>query len=126
MSSFTKATGFTPIPLTDQWLTTDSFTWYVARSSKTITVPSLYKFNGADIPPPVSFVWPRVHPDYMQAACLHDYMLDNLVYQYSRDFADRQFYEALLALGNSQVKSWLMYQAVKAYGLFIEGSHYYG
>lgn len=128
MSSFTKATGFRPSGNPQKpWEVTEDFKWYFEHpEGDSVIVPEGFVFNGADIPIPISFVWPRVDPDYMQSAALHDYMLDDLRKYLSRDFIDRQFYQSLLALGNHPWKAWLMYQAVKYYGILTEGkSQYY-
>lgn len=126
MSSFTNATGFKPSPRTGQWQVTEDFKWYFTEfPDESIIVPKGFIFNAADIPFPISIFLPKVHPDYIQSAALHDYMLDALRSEFTRKKIDEIFYESLLALGNSQIKSWCMFQAVRLFGLIMEREKYY-
>ena len=141
MSSFTQATGIKPSKDKDKWIVTEQFSWYfnepyfLPTSSasneqkgielKDIIIPSGFAFNGADIPFPITAFWPRIHVHYVQAACLHDYMLQHERHTFTRDFIDIQFHDALLALGNNKVKSWCMYQAVRVFGILTEREFYW-
>jgi Protein of unknown function (DUF1353) len=126
MSSFTNATGFQPIPYKNLWKVTEDFKWYFTEyPDESIVVPEGFIFNGADIPFPVTIFLPRVHPYYMQSAALHDYMLGDLRSEFTRKKIDEIFYESLLALGNSKIRSWCMFQAVRLFGLIVERENYY-
>ena len=126
MSSFTNASGFRPIPLQGKWQVTEDFRWYFEEvDGDSVIIPKGFIFDGASIPFPITVVLPKVHPDYMQSAALHDYLLDNLRAILTRNFIDIQFYNSLRVLGNSKIRSWCMYQAVKNFGLLTEGKKYY-
>lgn len=126
MSNFTNSTGFTPVSKTNHWQVTDTFNWYLKENSNVVVqVPEGFVFNGADIPFPFSILWPRVHTNYIQSACLHDYMLENLRDIFSREHIDLIFYQSLKALKNPPVRSWCMYQAVRIFGLLNERQKYF-
>lgn len=126
MSSFTNATSFEPVRQLNKWKVTKSFAWYLEQNGNVVVeIPNGYIFNGADIPFPFSIRWPRVHPDYIQSACLHDYCLEYMRHLFSREEIDKMFYQSLLVLGNSKVRAWCMYNAVRAYGILTERNLYF-
>jgi len=126
MSSFTNATSFQPIILTKKWKVTNTFSWYLQKNSKLVVkIPEGFIFNGADIPFPFTIGLPRVHTDYIQSACLHDYMLDHLRHIFTRDEIDKVFFNSLKALGNPPLRCWSMYQAVRLWGILNERQNYF-
>lgn len=64
--------------------------------SELIEVPEGFTFDGASVPLLLRFLFPMAHPDYIQAAALHDYMLD--IGRWPRRHCDAVFGEALTVL----------------------------
>lgn len=65
--------------------------------SDIIDVPTGFQFDGATVPLPLRLIVPMAHPNYIQAAALHDWMLSSR--RYPRRYADRVFVQALGVLG---------------------------
>lgn len=76
-----------------------------------ITVPEGFIFDGASVPLPFRILVPMAHPDYIQAAALHDWMLESGLY--SRKYCDQVFHEALGVLGMPQVWRGAMFAGVR-------------
>ena len=81
------------------------------RATETIEVPDGFCFDGASVPLPFRALVPMAHPNYIQAAALHDWMLESA--KYSRRYCDLVFYEALGVLGMPRFWRWIMYVAVR-------------
>lgn len=64
--------------------------------SEVIEVPAGFTFDGASVPLAFRLIFPMAHPDYIQAAALHDYMLETR--RWSRQHCDAVFGEALSVL----------------------------
>ena len=114
MSSFTNAICISPVRrlrrgvaallppgfFRGEWIVYRSFTYAVGDLQAPldlITVSEGFRFDGASVPYFLQPFFPSVHPDYLQAAALHDRLLCNP--RYSRLRADRVFVEALGVLG---------------------------
>lgn len=76
------------------------------------SIPSGHISDGATVP---RILWPVIHPfgRWTKAAILHDYLLTVL----PREQADREFRKALVATGVRKPLAWLMWAAVRVYGL---------
>ena len=81
------------------------------KPTETIDVPQGFIFDGASVPLPFRILVPMAHPDYIQAAALHDWMLESDLY--SRKYCDHVFYEALGVLGMPQVWRSAMFAGVR-------------
>ncbi len=82
-----------------------------------ITVPSGYVFDGASVPVLFTVFFPKAHPLYMKAACLHDWLYENAGrHTYSREEVDEIFKEALLVLGMPKLYANCMFWAVRIGG----------
>jgi hypothetical protein len=79
--------------------------------TEVITVPGSFVFDGASVPLPFRMLVPMAHPDYIQAAALHDWMLESG--KYTRRYCDRVFHEALGVLGMPGLWRGAMFAAVR-------------
>ncbi len=127
MSSFTKAIGFAPQRVKryglwrllppgmqkQKYKVTEGFAWRV-DSHRVMHVKQGFEFDGASVPFFFIWIFPRAHSDYIQAACLHDWLY--CTQTTSRRFADRQFYLAMRVLNVPVLYAWLMYAAVRLGG----------
>lgn len=109
-----------------RWEVCAGFTYFVgslAEPTDRIRVPGGFVFDGASVPFPFRILVPMAHPNYIQAAALHDWMTERP--RYSRSYADRVFLEALAVLGMPKLWRYSMYAAVRlgALRLAILGRH---
>jgi len=130
MSSFTEASAFRPIwegEHKGKWLVVESFDWFLSSdlSGPFIRVEAGFIFDGATVPRPFTLIFPKVHPAYMQAAALHDWLLTNERSDFSRKEIDLIFKEALEVLNNPEWRVWTMFNGVKAFGLIYERGQYF-
>ena len=102
--------GFHP-PRWRVWLGFDYAVGSLDNPSEIITVPGDFVFDGATVPVPLRLFVPMAHPDYIQAAALHDWMLSTG--RWPRSYCDRVFHEALGVLGMSRFWAGVMYGAVR-------------
>ncbi|WP_224825779.1 DUF1353 domain-containing protein [Cognatishimia sp. MH4019] len=79
--------------------------------TEVIKVPGSFVFDGASVPLPFRMLVPMAHPDYIQAAALHDWMLESG--RHSRRYCDQVFYEALGVLGIPRFWRLAMFWAVR-------------
>ncbi len=79
--------------------------------AEVIEVPDGFQFDGASVPLPFRALVPMAHPDYIQAAALHDWMLESG--RYTRRECDRVFFEALGVLGMAEPWRRIMFAAVR-------------
>ena len=59
------------------WSVAERFDYAVGsleNPSATITVPEGFRFDGASVPLLLRPLFPMAHPDYIQAAALHDWL----------------------------------------------------
>lgn len=97
-----------------RWEVWDGFRYAVSdldNPTETIEVPEGFIFDGASVPLPFRLLVPMAHPDYIQAAALHDWMLESGLY--SRKRCDHIFHEALGVLGMPKVWRGAMFAAVR-------------
>jgi hypothetical protein len=97
-----------------RWEVWEGFRYAVSdldKPTEVITVPEGFIFDGASVPLPFRILVPMAHPDYIQAAALHDWMLESGLY--SRKHCDHIFHEALGVLGMPQVWRGAMFAAVR-------------
>ena len=97
-----------------QWEVVDGFRYAVGSLDtpvEVIAVPDGFRFDGASVPLPFRILLPMAHPDYIQAAALHDWMLESG--DYSRRECDRVFHEALGVLGLPDLWRWAMFAGVR-------------
>ncbi len=81
-----------------------------------ITVPKGYEFDGASVPVPFSWIYPRASSKYQQAAAVHDYIYEKLGNKLTRKEADQIFYDGLIALNIHWFHASVMYYAVRIGG----------
>lgn len=96
------------------WMVLEGFRYAVGdldAPDEWITVPHGFVFDGASVPLPFRLLVPMAHPDYIQAAALHDWMLESC--KYSRAYCDRVFHEALGVLGMPPIWRGAMFAAVR-------------
>lgn len=76
------------------------------------SIPAGHISDGATVP---RILWPVIHPwgRWTHAAILHDYLLTIL----PRWEADREFRLALVRTGTRTPLAWVMWAAVRVYGL---------
>lgn len=101
-----------------QWEVAERFEYAVGgltNPRRIIAVPEGFRFDGASIPLLLRPFFPVAHSDYLQAACVHDWL-----YQEGGDrrFADDVFYEALGVLGMAIHWRFLAWLAVRIGGAF--------
>ena len=97
-----------------RWKTWIGFDYAVGdlnNPTEVITVPSAFVFDGASVPLPFRMLVPMAHPDYIQAAALHDCMLESG--KYTRRYCDQVFHEALGVLGMPDFWRGAMFAAVR-------------
>ena len=83
-----------------------------------ITVPAGFKTDGASVPRLLWWLFPPTGR-YMAAAIVHDYLLQ--AHYPARREADRVFLQAMEALGVIFWRRWLMFGAVRCFGLIKTG-----
>lgn len=115
MSSFTSPLVVTPLKDGRTWKLVRSFTYHVGNrySRDVIRVPVGFTTDFASTPP---CIWPLFPPwgKYGKAAVVHDYLY--WVKLKTRKEADDIFREAMVILGVSRMKVFLMYWAVRLFG----------
>ncbi len=128
MSNFTRACAILAIPTPPngwrcwlppgwqrpRWQLIEGFRYAVGSldaPSEMIPVPRGFIFDGASVPLPFRALVPMAHPDYIQAAALHDWMLESG--RYTRRYCDRVFHEALGVLGMPGLWRGAMFAAVR-------------
>lgn len=83
--------------------------------TETIRVQSGFAFDGASVPFVFRLLVPMAHPNYMQAAALHDWMIERT--DYRRSYIDRVFLESLKVLGMPRLWRILMYIGARIGGV---------
>lgn len=128
MSSFTAPLTVTAVPGPQEglarllppglrqprWRVVGGFQYAVGsldRPLEVVAVPGGFEFDGASVPLPFRFLLPMAHPDYIQAAALHDWMLESGIYPRRR--CDHVFAEALTVLGLPTPWRAAMYAGVR-------------
>ncbi len=97
-----------------KWEVMDGFRYAVGSldaPTEVIEVPEGFQFDGASVPLPFRILVPMAHPDYIQAAALHDWMLESGLY--TRRYCDQVFHEALGVLGMPRLWRGAMFAAVR-------------
>jgi len=97
-----------------RWELVEGFRYAVGglqTPEQVIEVPHGFRFDGASVPLPFRAFVPMAHPDYIQAAALHDWMLESG--NHSRAECDLVFWEALGVLGMPLVWRRIMFAAVR-------------
>lgn len=97
-----------------RWMVLEGFRYAVGNldvPEEWITVPHGFVFDGASVPLPFRLFVPMAHPDYIQAAALHDWMLESGLY--TRRRCDLVFHEALGVLGMPGLWRGAMFGAVR-------------
>lgn len=90
---------------------------YYSDDENRITVPRGFQFDGASIPLFARIFLPRIHPNYLQAAALHDWLYSTAhKHGRSRKWCDDMFCEAMGALGTPDFWRNLMWAAVRIGG----------
>ena len=87
---------------------------YVTSWGKTLTVPVGYVTNLYSIPTAIKWAFGRIDAKYGAAAALHDWLYDGHVLD--RDTCDDVLFEAMLALGASEIEAWIVWSGVRAGG----------
>jgi hypothetical protein len=98
-----------PVPSTGEYAVAEGF------AIDGLYIPAGFTTDGASIP---RFFWRIVgHPfqsSCILAAVVHDWLY--VTKKFTQKEADKLFYKLLKESGNSKVKSWLFYRAVRAFG----------
>lgn len=82
-----------------------------------IFIPKGFRFDGASIPYPLWGIFGKPNEKYyLLPSCIHDYVYNTKNCPINRKKADDMFYELLIKEGNSTVKSFLMWSAVRVFG----------
>ncbi|GAA0427014.1 hypothetical protein GCM10008969_58230 [Pseudomonas veronii subsp. inensis] len=84
---------------------------YTTRDGRQIIVPIGALSDLASFPPVVRGVLDAQCP-----TAIHDYIYTHLTHRFTKQEADRIFYEALLEEGTRQALAWTMWQAVRIGG----------
>lgn len=100
------------LPQWKVWIGFDYAIGDLEQPSEVITVPAGFVFDGASVPLLLRFFVPMAHPNYLQAAALHDWMIKSK--RHTRAECDRVFREALGALGMPNFWRDVMFLAVRA------------
>lgn len=96
-----------------RWMVAVGFEYAIGdldAPDEVISVPANFVFDGASVPLLLRMLVPMAHPDYIQAAALHDWMLGSRLY--TRGYCDQVFYEALGVLGMPTIWRIGMYGGV--------------
>lgn len=107
----------------------EDLVWEVGHegSGVEIRIPAGFHSDGMSVPRILWALMPAWGDTGTRAAILHDWLLelaeplqkDDLpLYRKKRAEADRQFYEALIALGVEKWRARLCYLGVRAYGIY--------
>lgn len=98
-------------PRWETWIGFDYAVGSLEAPTEVITVCGSFVFDGASVPLPLRILVPMAHPDYIQAAALHDWMLKSG--KYTRRYCDQVFHEALGVLGMPNLWRGAMFGAVR-------------
>lgn len=106
----------------------EDLVWEIGHvgSGEEIRVPAGFHSDGASVPRLLWAIMPAWGDKGTRAAILHDWMLDQAkalttnksAYRKARALADRQFYDALLALGVARWRALVCYLGVRAYATY--------
>jgi len=117
MSSFTSPLIVSPLPDGKRWRLVQPFTYHIGGkySKDTIRVPAGFITDFTSTP---SEIWMIIPPwgKYGKAAVVHDYLYQTA--SRTRKEADDIFREAMEVLGVDKVRVFLMYWAVRLFGVF--------
>lgn len=86
-------------------------------------IPPGFVTDGASVPRLMTLVYPRLRTDYFEPALLHDYLLKNR--SMSRRDIDLLFRRALRKSDAKPFGSWLLFNAVRLWGILSEGRNYW-
>ena len=86
---------------------------FISKTGLEVKIPKGFITDLASVPRPL---WWFISPagKHSQACVIHDYMYDNALF--TKETADKLFFEALQELGVPSVRAWVMYFAVKFFG----------
>jgi hypothetical protein len=104
----------------NKWAMVEDFDYQYG--SKIIRIPHGFVHDLASIPRPLN-LFVRQSGRHREAAILHDWLYENKglinsFKRFSRKESDEIFYQAMLESGVGNVKSYLMYKAVRIGGYF--------
>jgi len=97
-----------------RWQVRDGFRYAVGdlqQPAQIVVVPDGFVFDGASVPLLFRALVPMAHPDYIQAAALHDWMLESG--DHTRRHCDHVFHEALGVLGMPAIWRAAMFAGVR-------------
>ena len=103
--------GFRP----STYVTARPVSWNPMDGKGPVTVPAGFPFDGASVPPVLSWLFPRGHSDYLPAAMIHDWLYATDTGRTRRE-ADAAFHRALRRLGVVAATAWPMWAAVRLGG----------
>lgn len=86
-------------------------------------VPVAYTTDGASVPRILTLIYPRLRTDYFEPSVLHDYLLSNRTM--SRRDIDLLFREALRKSDAKPFGRWLLFNAVRLWGILTERRRYW-
>lgn len=118
--AITRGSLIPPGFLRAHWIIGRDLTFYSGdrdNPARIITVPRGFVFDGASVPPVLSSLVPRSHPAFLPAAALHDWIYSDISTDVTRREADRLFHDALKVLQTPAAWAWLMWVAVRVFGI---------
>lgn len=86
-------------------------------NGRAFVIPRYFESDGASIP---RFLWdsvsPQIHPKTLKAALAHDYIYRTQPDGWTKEDADKMFYDLMVANGFPKFKAWLAYKGVVYFG----------
>lgn len=86
-------------------------------NGREFVIPRYFESDGVSVP---RFLWdfitPQVHPKTLRAALAHDYIYRTQPDGWTREDADRMFYDLMVEDGFPKIKAWIAYKGVSWFG----------
>lgn len=86
-------------------------------NGREFVIPRYFQSDGASVP---KFMWdsisPQVHPKTLRAALAHDYIYRTQPEGWTKEDADKMFYDLMVEDGFSKFRAWLAYKGVSWFG----------
>lgn len=86
-------------------------------NGRIFVVPRRFQSDGASVP---RFMWdsvsPQIHPRTLRAAIAHDYIYRTQPDGWTKEDADKMFYDLMIEDGFPKYKAWIAYKGVSWFG----------
>lgn len=115
MSKFIATSALDIAAGVGEWVTVSPIVYASDLVNKFIEVPAGFTTDLASIPSVFRILIP-VNGRHRLAAILHDYLYQDHPAWCTRSIADRIFLEAMVVVGESRMRRWAMYAAVRSCG----------